>query len=160
MPGQLAQHLLREEDHRIRLAAALGVPEHPQPPVLLAAAHRLKGVVDAQVLVVAGDDLAQPALGLLVQHKVFGKVQQPVRVAGAAQHGLQRDDALFPLGVDLLPLGKMLPAAADAADPALAAVGEDDQRRCTRTTAGCCLVIRQVVVVGVLDVLVGGLRVR
>jgi hypothetical protein len=34
--GQLAQHLLGEEDHRVALAAALGVPEDAQLALVLA----------------------------------------------------------------------------------------------------------------------------
>ena len=33
--GQLAQHLLGEEDHRVAFAAALGMPEDAQPALVL-----------------------------------------------------------------------------------------------------------------------------
>ena len=33
--GHLAQHLLGEEHHRVALAAALRMPEHAQPPLVL-----------------------------------------------------------------------------------------------------------------------------
>ena len=55
MPVQLAQHLLREENHRKRLAAALRVPEDAQLALVFSdILHGFEGVVDAQVLVVLG----------------------------------------------------------------------------------------------------------
>ena len=64
----LAQHLLGKEHHRHALAAALGMPEHAQLAFPLPdVGQRLQRVVDAQVLVVLGRQLDQPAGGFLKQ---------------------------------------------------------------------------------------------
>ena len=45
----LAQHLLREEDHRVALAAALCMPENAEPTLVLAyCVHRLNSAVYAE----------------------------------------------------------------------------------------------------------------
>jgi hypothetical protein len=43
------------------------------------------GVVDAQELVVLGNDLHQPALAVCEQGEVLDVVEQALRLAGAAQ---------------------------------------------------------------------------
>ena len=60
--GHLAQYLLGEEHHRHRLAGALGVPVDAHLPALARGpgadfSQSFDGVVDAEVLVVLGDEL-------------------------------------------------------------------------------------------------------
>ena len=58
--GNLPQHLLGEEDHRIALAGTLRVPEHAELAlVLLDVLDGGDGVVDAEELVVLGDELGR-----------------------------------------------------------------------------------------------------
>ena len=155
----LAQHLLGEEHHRDALAAALGVPEHAQLALPLPdVGQGLQRVVDAQVLVVLGRQLDQPAGDFLKQAEVLHQVQQPRRVADAAQHGLQRHPARLVLAAHLLPLGEVLPAGGDAAHPALAAVGEDDQGVGPEKLRDGVLVVAQVAGEGGLQAAVGGLE--
>jgi hypothetical protein len=57
--AQLAMHLAGEEHHGIAFARALGMPEHSQLAVPeLPVADRLDGPVDAQELMVAGQNLS------------------------------------------------------------------------------------------------------
>src|SRR5229473_7752983 len=52
-----AQHLLREEDHRIAFTAALRMPEHTQASLVLTqGAHGFQRIVDTQELVIFGDE--------------------------------------------------------------------------------------------------------
>ena len=150
--GNLTQHLLGEEDHRDALAAPLRVPEDAQlalvVPCLL---QRLDGVVDAEELVVLGQNLDQPTLRLHEEGEILDQIEQPFRLAGATDHRLQRDDALLPLAVDLLPVVEVLPGGGDAADLALAAVGEDQERVVPEEMRDRVLVVAQVVVEGALD---------
>ena len=150
---QLAQHLLGEEDHGIAFAAALGVPENAQPARGSSAAvlHRREGVVDAEVLVVLGDQLDRAPALLHEQREVLDQVQQPRRIARAAEHRLQRDDALLPFAVDLLPVVEVLPPGRDGADLAGAAVGEDDERVVRKELGDGGLVVAQVVPEGVFQ---------
>jgi len=120
---QLAQHFLGEEHHRHALAAALGVPEHPQFAISLPdVGQGRERIVDAQVLVVLGREFDEPAGGLLKEAEVLHQIQKPRRVADAAQHRLQRHPALLVFAAHLLPFGEVLPAGGDAAHPALAAI--------------------------------------
>jgi hypothetical protein len=86
----LPQHLLREEHHRVRLAAPLRLPEHPQPSlVLLQAQDGVDGVVDTQVLMVLRHHLSDLARPFLEQGEILHQVQQPLRVASPLDQRLQ-----------------------------------------------------------------------
>ena len=155
----LSEHLLRKEDHRNTLAAALGVPEHPEPAfALLDLGQGLERVVDAEVLVVLGHQFDQPARRLHEEDEVFYDIQQPLRRANPAEHRLQRNASFLRLAAHLFPLGKMLPAGGDAAHPALAAVGEDDERVVPEEMRNGVLVIAEVVGVRGLEAAVRGFK--
>ena len=87
VPRQGAEHLLGEEDHRHRLARALRVPEDAE---LRWRCSRLVGalseflqatqrVVHTEVLVVASDELDEPAGQLLEEREVADDVEEAVR---------------------------------------------------------------------------------
>ena len=84
-------------------------------------------VVDAEHLVVAGDDLAGAAgLAVVEQDEVLDEVQQPV----FGQHAVEQDlglDAAFVLFAVALPLGEMLPLAGDGAVAGAVAVADDEK---------------------------------
>ena len=84
------------------------------------------GVVHAEVLMVLGDDLDQPALGVIEDGEVLDQIEEPALLAGAPDQRFQGDDALLAFAVDPLPLREMLPARRHAADLRLAAVRQDD----------------------------------
>ncbi len=150
--GQRPQHLLREEQHREALARALGVPEHPEPPLVLPDfSDRLDRAVDAQHLMVLADLLDQPALALLEHREALDDVEQPVRPAGAPQHGRERAHRNLALVLDPLPLGKMLEGRRGRADPALAPVREDDDAIVPEQPGDRVPVVAKVLVVGVLQ---------
>ena len=66
--------------------------------------------VDAEVLVVAGHDLDQPARALHVGDEVLDQVEQPVAGSQVPRmRGLQRDHAAGAVGVDDLPVAEELP---------------------------------------------------
>src|SRR3989442_14263800 len=57
-----AQHLLREEDHRVAFTTALRMPEHTQASLVFAqGAHSFQRIVDTQKLVVFGDEFDRSA---------------------------------------------------------------------------------------------------
>ena len=126
--GHFAQNLLREEDHDVTLAAALRMPEHTEAALILAdIVHGRDGVVDTEDLMVLGDELARAARGFDKQREVLDQVEEPSGLADAAQHRLQTDDAWLAFAVDLLPVGEVIPLRSQAAEFALAAVGENDE---------------------------------
>src|SRR5437667_9261253 len=115
-----AQHLLREEDHRVAFTAALRMPEHTQASLVLTqGAHGFQRIVDTQKLVVFGDEFDRSATGAAKQGEIFYDIQQTALFAGATNHGFERDDTFLFLVADLLPLEEMFPASRHAANPAL-----------------------------------------
>ena len=75
-------HLAGEEQHRIALAAALRVPEHAKPALVLrAVAHGTDGAVHAQELVVARHDLDGSLAHVVEQDEVLEQVQEIALVA-------------------------------------------------------------------------------
>ncbi len=155
----LAQDLLREQDHRIRLTAALCMPEDTQLTlVFFDLANCVERVVHPKELMVSGDQLLQPALRLDEQDKVLGDIQETGRLTDTAQSCLQRDQAFLPFAVDLLPIAEVLPFAGDAPDLGRAAVGQQDHRVVPEDLGNGVFVVSQVIVEGVLETLVAGLQ--
>ena len=99
-------------------AAALGVPEHAQTPlVIFDLVQSIDGVVYTEELVILARDLGQTASGFVVQRKVLDPIQQTAFVASAANQSLQRDNALFALAVNAFPVCKMFPASVEEIPP-------------------------------------------
>src|SRR5438270_13534267 len=72
----LAQYLLREEDHREAFTTALRMPENAQPSLVLAnGIHSFKGVIHAKILVVLRDNLPDVAACIAEQRKILHDVQ-------------------------------------------------------------------------------------
>ena len=151
-PGELPADLLGEEEHGVALAAALGVPEHAQLAVIqLPGRVGLDRLVDAQVLVVARQDLGGAAAGVVIEDKVFKQVEEVFFPADAAQHGLQRHAAGFLL-VEALPLMEELILTAERADLGLHPVREDQKGVVIEEVRDRVQIVRVVVGVGVLHV--------
>src|SRR6266487_3050334 len=149
-----AQHFLREEDHRIAFATALRMPEHAQASLVLAyRAHGFQSIVDTQKLVVFGDEFDRSATSAAKQSEIFYDIQQTVLFAGTANHRFERDDTLFLLVADLLPLEEMFPASRHAADPALMPVRENNERVIPEDLWNGILVIAQVIVISIFNTL-------
>ena len=103
-------------------------------------------------------DLGQAAFCFFVKREILDQINQLLFAAGASDQRLQRDDALFALGVDSFPVGKMFPACRHAADLGAGAVGEDDEGVVPEHLRNRVLVVFQVVLVGVLDLAVALLQ--
>src|SRR5438874_13217243 len=72
----LAQYLLREEDHRETLTAALRMPENAQPSLVLAnGVHSFKRTIHAKILVVLRNNLPDIAARVAEQRKILHDVQ-------------------------------------------------------------------------------------
>ena len=127
--GNFALNLLAVEGHRVALAAALGLPEHPRPAMPSAPGFQGGGdsVVDAEHLVVLGDDLHQTALAVAEQGEVLDVIEQALGLAGAPQQHLQRHPPGFVFPGYPLPLKKSLPVSAEGADAAVGAIGGDQE---------------------------------
>src|SRR6266699_6053162 len=147
-----AQHFLRKEDHRVAFAAALRMPEHTQTSLVLTqGAHSFQRIVDTQKLVVFGDEFDRSTSCAAKQGEIFYDIQQAALFAGTTNHGFERDDTLFFLVADLLPLEEMFPASRHAANPALMPIGEDDERVIPEDLRNSILVVAQVFVIGIFN---------
>ncbi|MNF86489.1 hypothetical protein D3C84_689270 [compost metagenome] len=155
MSRQFAQDLAGIEDHRKALARALGVPEHAEfAAQRLALLEAREGTVDADKLVVLGDDL----LRLLVkQHEVFHVVQQPFGGEKAVDYSFDAGALLldlravefFLLIVHPQPTEKMLPLGGKAANAGFQGIAEYAERVGEEQLRNALAVTHQVVVVGI-----------
>src|SRR6266852_4228669 len=75
--------------------------------------HPGKGVVDAYVLVVSGEQLHEPTGEVLERDEVLDEVEEALLGAHAPDDRLQRHCAFLTLGVDLLPFREELPVRRD-----------------------------------------------
>ena len=107
---------------------ALRVPEDAEPPlIVLDLADGCDGVIDAEELVVLSDLLDEPAAYFFKDREVLDDVEEPRRLADAAQNSFKRDDPGFFFVRNLLPLEEVFPLGGQRADACLAAVGKDDE---------------------------------
>ncbi len=152
--AQLAVHLAGEHHHRVALASPLGVPEHAQLPLAgLAVPDRLDRAVDAQELVVAGQDLLRFAGGLVEEDEVLQQVQEVALVAHALEQRLHVHRARFFLG-QALPFVEVFPLAGDRADLGLFPVAEHHDGVVMEDVGNCVLVVREVLLEGNFQILV------
>ena len=150
--GNLSQYLLREENHRHAFPGALRMPKHAQLSLIrFNLPQGSDGVVRAQVLVILGDKLDESALRLHEEREVFDEVEQAFMIAQSPEHGLQRTRALFLLGTDAFPFGEVLPTGGDPAEPALRAVGDDNQRIVPEQVGNGVFVVAEIAAVGGVD---------
>ena len=155
---KLPADLLRQEQHGIALAGALGVPEDAQFAVAeLPFLPGLHGGVHAQVLVVPGQDFHRAPVGVIVEDEVFKQVEEILLPADAPQHGLQRHAALIRF-LQALPLMEEFILAAQGAHLGLQAVGEHQEGVVVEQMRDGVQIIGIVVGVGVLHVHVAALQ--
>ena len=117
------------------------------PCAVLRSLHRLDGPVDAQELVVAGDDLLRLARGLIEEDEVLQQVHEVALVADALEQRLHVHRARLVLG-QALPLVEMLETAGERADLRLHAVAEHDDGVVVEQVRDGVLVVREVLLVG------------
>ena len=150
--GKLPPDLLGQEHHGVALAAALGVPEYPQFAVVqlpgLVCLYRL---VDAQILVVSGQNFCGAAAGVVEEDEVFQQIQKVLLFADAPEHRLQGHAARLLLA-EALPLVEELVLAAQGAHLGLQTVGEDEKGVVVEQVGDGVQVVGVVVRVGVLHV--------
>ena len=130
------------------------MPEHAQLAVThLAVRVGGHGLVHAQVLVVAGEDLRGLGPGVVEQDEVLEQVHERALVAHAQEHRVEIDRARVALG-EALPLVEELVLAAERPDLGLEPVGEHHERVEVEELRDGVLVVGVVVLVGAAHVLV------
>src|SRR5262249_16467436 len=127
LPAQSAMDFASKEHHRIRLAGPLGVPEHAQfAEAVLALLHRLDPAIDAEKLMVTGDDLDQLARAVVEQDEVLEQVEKIALGADPFEQGLHVHHAWFIL-IETFPLVEVLIAAGERAHSSIHAVPQHDE---------------------------------
>ena len=145
---QFAMDLAGEEHHRIALARTLGMPEHPRLAAPMAAvADRLDGPVDAEKLVVAGQNLSRVPGRVVENDEVFHQVQEIVFRAHPLEQRLHGHDARLILGQPF-PLVKMLEPAGDRAEFGIHPVGQHNKSVVMEQMRDGVLVIEKVLLIG------------
>ena len=155
---ELPADLLRQEQHGIALAGALGMPEDAQLAIAeLPLLPGLHGGVHAQVLMVPGQDLHRAPVGVIVEDEVFKQIEEVLFPADAPKHGLQRHAALVRF-FQSLPFVEELILAAQGAHLGLQAVGEHQEGVVVEQVRNGVQVIGIVVGVGVLHIHIAALQ--
>ncbi len=107
---------------------------------------------------IPGDQLEQCAACIAEKGEILDDIQQAALFAHATNDSLKRDNPLFFLVADLLPLKEMLPASRHAANPALMPVREHDKGVIPEQLGNGIFVVAQVVVKSVFQPLMCGLE--
>lgn len=157
----LAVDLLGQEYHRVGLARALRVPEHPQLPggdfglnLRIVRHQPVDDAIHAQVLVVAGHDLVRRPLAGVEQHEVLDDVQQAPPVQHPGQQDGQQRLILARLRIVLvqpLPAVEMLLGGGDGAVLRVVAIGDHDQCVPVEQVRDGVQVVGVVLLVGAID---------
>ena len=144
--------LLSQEQHGIALAASLGVPEHAQLAVselaLLVDLHRL---VDAQILVVPGQDFGGMPAGVVKQNEILKQIHEIALVADAPQHGFQGNRTFFVL-FQALPLMEKGVLAAQSTDLGFLPVGQDQESVVIKQVGDGVQIVGVIAGVGILHI--------
>ena len=128
--GNFAQGFLGEEHHREAFAAALGMPEDAEAAVFFdfsIAAQIAQGLLDAEILMVLGNDLLGALAAVVEEDVIFDQVEQALGRADGAEIGFEIGGAGFGFAVDSDPRGEVVPGGGEAADSGGEAVREDHQ---------------------------------
>ena len=149
---KLAPDLLRQKDHRITLARPLRVPEHTQPAVFqLAVLVSTDGLVDAEILVVAGQNLGGAPTGMVVKDEVFQQIEEGLFLADAPQHGFQFHAARIAF-LQTLPLVEKLVLAAKRTHLGFQSIGQHKKGIIVEQLRNGIKVIPIIIYVGVLHI--------
>ena len=128
------------------------MPEHTQPAVFqLAALVSTDGLVDAEILVVAGQNLGGAPTGMVVKDEVFQQIEEGLFLADAPQHGFQFHAACIAF-LQALPLVEKLVLAAKCTHLGFQSIGQHEKGIIVEQLRNSIEVIPIVVYVGVLHI--------
>ena len=126
VPADLAVHLPGEECDRIGLPRPLRVPEHAELAVAdLALSYRVDRAIDAEELLVLGDDLDQWLAAVVEQDEVLEEVEEVRLGADALEQRLHIDNAGLLFGKPL-PFAEVLVLAGERSDLCRRPVAENN----------------------------------
>ena len=111
----------------------------------------LDRLVDAQILVVAGQNLGGAAVGVVKEDEVLQQIEKGFLFADAPEHGFQRHVALLLL-LQTLPLVKEFVLAAERAHLGFYAVGKDEESVVVEQMRDGIQIVGVVVGIGVLHI--------
>ena len=128
------------------------MPEHTQPAVFqLAVLVSTDGLVDAEILVVAGQNLGGAPTGIVVKDEVFQQIEEGLFLADALQHGFQFHAACIAF-LQTLPLVEKLVLAAKRTHLGFQSIGQHKKGIVMEQLRNGIEVIPIIVYVGVLHI--------
>lgn len=93
VPFEFTEDLLAEKNHGETFTTALGVPEDPEPTlVVLDGSYGLYSPVNTEILMVLGYLLGEASTGLFEHREVFNQVKEVVRSASTTDGRLKGYD--------------------------------------------------------------------
>ena len=144
--------LLGQEQHGIALAASLGVPEYAQLAVSeLALPVNLHCFVDAEILVVPGQNFGSVPAGVVKQNEILKQIHEIALVANAPQHGFQGNRTFFVL-LQPLPLMEEGILAAQSTDLGFLPVGQDQESVVIKQVGDGVQIVGVIAGVGILHI--------
>ena len=156
--AELPLDFLTQENHRIGLAAALGMPEHAQALRFFRAdlavfssfelaLKMIDGFVHPDKLMVAGNEFDQFPHRMIEQDEILEEVEQAAFFAHAVQDRVEADHAFFVLA-DAFPVVEMLEFRSERADLAFKTVAQQDDGIAVKQPGDSVFVVAQVGFVG------------
>ena len=128
------------------------MPEHTQPAVFqFAVLVSTDGLVDAEILVVAGQNLGGAPTGMVVKDEVFQQIEEGLFLADAPQHGFQFHAACIAF-LQTLPLVEKLVLAAKRTHLGFQSIGQHEKGIVIEQLRNGIEVIPIIVYVGVLHI--------
>ena len=128
------------------------MPEHTQPAVFqLAVLVSTDGLVDAEILVVAGQNLDGAPTGMVVKDEVFQQIEEGLFLADAPQHSFQFHAACIAF-LQTLPLVEKLVLAAKRAHLGFQSIGQHKEGIVIEQLRNGIEIISVIVYVGVLHI--------
>jgi hypothetical protein len=103
------------------------MPEHAEPAARFGdAIDGRDRPVDAEILMILGELLDKPALGLFVGNEILDEIKQALRGADAANGDFEAGGRRFAFAGGSLPFDEMFIGRKSRADPGLDAVRDND----------------------------------
>ena len=128
------------------------MPEHTQPAVFqLAVLVSTDGLVDAEILVVAGQNLGGAPTGMVVKDEVFQQIEEGLFLADAPQHGFQLHSARVAF-FQAFPFVEKLVLAAKRAHLGFQSIGQHKEGIVIEQLRNGIEIISVIVYVGVLHI--------
>ena len=152
--GEFAEYLRTEKHHRKALPAPLRMPEDSYfPAIFLTILEVFDSFVDAEILMILGEDFDHLAMRVVEEYEIFDNIQKSRRLTDTTDHRFEIRLHGLVLAGYFLPLCKVLESARDRAYLALDTIADDDTRIVPKNLRYRVTIVAEIVVVRIVDAL-------